>query len=221
MGSTHVIVWKRQTDLRLKQVTNLKNNLNIHIKSTQEKKSCICKSQITKKQKTNGAKDYRRGGGKSANKPLNKSILPLFYKRKSWWSPTFCVKAETYQGPPSICLKNWHGWQREQEKGWLSPCMYLGAAKPCVILMSFAFCNLTWEFKSCLSFASLMSAGSYISRKDKKNREPCWALVSSRCQMHLTSYNILGWVCLLQERKKRSFATALGISQQYFLRMKW
>lgn len=65
MGSTHVIVWKRQTDLWLKQVTNLKNNLNIHMKSTQ-KKSCICKSQITKKQKTNGAKDYRRGGGKSA-----------------------------------------------------------------------------------------------------------------------------------------------------------
>lgn len=35
------------------------------MKSTQ-KKSCTCKSQITKKQKTNGAKDYRRGGGKSA-----------------------------------------------------------------------------------------------------------------------------------------------------------
>lgn len=53
----------------------------------------------------------------------------------------------------------------------LSPSMYLRAAKPCLILMSSAFCNLTWEFKSCLSFASLMSAGSYTSRKAKKKEE--------------------------------------------------
>lgn len=45
--------------------------------------------------------------------------------------------------------------------------MYLAAAKTCVILMSSAFCNLTWEFKSCLGFASLTSAGSYVSRKEK------------------------------------------------------
>lgn len=49
MGSTHVIVWKRQTDLWLKQVTNLKNNLNIHMKSTQKKKLYL---QITNNKKT-------------------------------------------------------------------------------------------------------------------------------------------------------------------------
>lgn len=49
MASTHVIVWKRQTDLWLKQVTNLKNNLNIHMKSTQKKKLYL---QITNNKKT-------------------------------------------------------------------------------------------------------------------------------------------------------------------------
>lgn len=49
MGSTRVIMWKRQTDLRLKQVTNLKNYLNIHMKSSQKKKLHL---QITNNKKT-------------------------------------------------------------------------------------------------------------------------------------------------------------------------
>lgn len=94
----------------------------------------------------------------------------------------------------------------------------LRAAKTCVISMSSAVCNLTWELKSCLSFASLVSAGTYISRKKpkKKKRKACRALVSSRCQMHLTSYHKLGWVYFLQEEKtERSFGSSLGVSLKY------
>lgn len=52
-----------------------------------------------------------------------------------------------------------------------SPCMCLGAARTCVILMSSAFCNLTWEFKSRLSSAALVSAGSHISSTENKGEE--------------------------------------------------
>lgn len=63
-----------------------------------------------------------------------------------------------------------------REEGWLmgnvgllpaASRMYLGAAKAFVILMSSAYCNLTWEFKSCLSFAFLMSLGSHILHKEE------------------------------------------------------
>lgn len=161
------------------------------------------------------------GNAKSTkqNKSQNKNIPLLFWAKIQCWSPTFHVKETTYQGPSYICLKNCHYWQRER-KGWgregkdewqvmwapppPSRCMYLGAAKPRVILMSSAFCNLTWEFKSCLGFAfRLQGLTSPTKKNKKKKRGACWAPVSSRCQMHLTSCHKQGWVCFLQEKKKK------------------
>lgn len=121
--------------------------------------------------------------------------------------------------------------RREEKADWcfrcppssppLSPCMYLGAAKPCVILMSSAFCNLTWEFKSCLSFASHMSAGFYFFHKEEKKAEKLVGL-QLRADVRCTSLPVINWNdSAFAGGKKRSFGRALGISQQYFLHMKW
>lgn len=123
--------------------------------------SCVCTSQITENKwsKTN-----------------HKTRTSLFYYEQNYTvdHPLSMWRRQPIKGPKAFVWKTDVADREEERDGgegkadWLSPSMYLGAAKPCVILMSSAFCNLTWEFKSCLSFTSVMSAGSYISRKAKR-----------------------------------------------------
>lgn len=117
---------------------------------------------------------------------VNKTRTSFFYSMENYIAdyPLSILRRQPIKGPQAFVWKTDIA-DREKERGrgrgksWLmgyvpphthtlSRSMYLWAAKPCLILMSSAFCNLTWEFKSCLSFASLMSAGSYISRTAKR-----------------------------------------------------
>lgn len=146
-------------------------------------------------------------------KQTTKQEQPRWAKLPCCLSPTSHVKEVKLSTAPTLCL-------RGREADWwakfppsLHCLLYLRAARTCVILMPSAFCNLTWEFKIvsqlCLCAVCGVLHLPQQGRK-KKREEACRVLVSSRCQMHLTSYYKSGMSSSYWREEKRGHLAAIA-----------